>query len=47
MKIAYEYHAATYNGIKGFFASRRIDGVFSGRRFGRTKATARLAFESE
>lgn len=41
----YEYERAIVNGVCGWIATRRIDGVFSGRQFGKTKAAARAAFE--
>ena len=43
----YTYTAATYNGKKGFFAERRIDGVYAGKMFGATKKAAREAFDAE
>lgn len=43
--VTYTYQAVTYNGVCGYIAIRRIDGVFSGRQFGRTQRAAREAFE--
>jgi hypothetical protein len=43
----YTYQAVTYNGVKGFIATRRIDGVFSGKQFGRTKLEAKTLFDSD
>jgi len=37
----YEYQAATYNGVKGFFCVRRDCGIYSGKAFGKTKKAAR------
>lgn len=42
----YTYQAATYNGVKGFFAERRIDGVYAGKQFGKTRKAAREAFDA-
>jgi hypothetical protein len=42
----YTYQAANYNGVKGFFAERRIDGVYAGKQFGKTRKAAREAFEA-
>jgi hypothetical protein len=39
----YEYQAATYNGVKGFFCIRRDMGIYSGKTFGKTKKEAREA----
>jgi len=43
MKITYTYESVTYNGQRGWFAVRRVDGVFAGRAFGKTKKAAREA----
>jgi hypothetical protein len=41
----FTYQAVTLNGVKGFIATRRINGVHAGRQFGKTKKAARAAFE--
>lgn len=38
------YEAATLNGVKGWIATRRIDGLYAGKQFGKTKKLAREAF---
>lgn len=43
----YTYQAVIYNGISGWIATRRIDGVHAGKQFGKTKKAARAAFEQE
>lgn len=40
----FTYQAATYNGKKGYFATRYIDGVYAGKQFGKTQKAAREAF---
>ena len=40
----YTYQAVTYNGQRGYFATRRIGGVYAGKQFGRTQKAAREAF---
>jgi len=42
----YTYQAATFNGVKGFFAERRINGVYAGKQFGKTQKASREAFEA-
>ena len=41
----YQYERATVNGVQGWIATRRINGLMSGRQFGRTKAAARAALD--
>ena len=41
----FTYQAVTLNGIKGWIATRRINGVYAGRQFGKTQKAARAAFE--
>jgi hypothetical protein len=43
--ITYTFEKVVYNNIKGWFAVRRINGLYSGQQFGKTKALAKLAFE--
>jgi hypothetical protein len=43
--ITYEFQKATVNGKKGWIATKRVNGVFSGRAFGSTKNSAIVAFE--
>lgn len=43
----YTFEKATYNSVKGWFCTRRIDGVYAGKQFGNTKVAAKAAFESE
>ena len=40
MKTTFSAQRVTYNGVKGWIVEMRVDGVFSGRCFGRTKAAA-------
>ena len=47
MATTFTYEAVTLNGVKGWIATRRIDGVHSGRQFGKTKKAAREAFDQE
>lgn len=42
---AFTFQRATYNGISGWFATRRINGVYAGRQFGRTRAAAQASFD--
>jgi len=42
----YTYQSVTYNGKKGYFAERRIYGIYDGKMFGSTKKAAREAFEA-
>lgn len=43
----YTFEKATYNGVSGWFATRRIDGIYAGKQFGKTKAEAKAAFDFE
>jgi hypothetical protein len=43
----YTYESVTINGVKGFIATRRVDGVFAGNNFGTTKKKARESFDSD
>jgi hypothetical protein len=47
MATTFTYEAVTLNGVKGWIATRRIDGVHSGKQFGKTKKAAREAFDQE
>jgi hypothetical protein len=41
----FTFQRVTLNGVAGWIATRRIDGVFSGRQFGKTKKLATAAFD--
>jgi hypothetical protein len=41
----FTYQAVTLNGVKGWIATRRINGVHAGKQFGKTKLLAQQAFE--
>ena len=41
----FTYQKVTYNGVRGWFATRRIDGVYAGKMFGKTQKAAREAFD--
>ena len=41
MKTTFSTQRVTYNGVKGWIVEMRINGVFAGRCFGRTKAAAK------
>lgn len=43
-KRSYTYQAVIYEGVVGYIATCRIDGLHSGKAFGKTKAAARDAF---
>ncbi len=43
--LEYSYEKAKVNGQNGYIATRRKDGLFCGKAFGKTKAQAREAFE--
>lgn len=43
--ITFTFERVTYNNIAGYFATRRIDGEYAGKQFGKTKALAMQAFE--
>jgi hypothetical protein len=47
MATTFTYEAVTLNGVKGWIATRRIDGVHAGKQFGKTKKAAREAFDQE
>jgi hypothetical protein len=38
--IEFTYQKAVYNGENGYFVTRYINGVYSGKQFGRTKKIA-------
>ena len=38
--ITYSFQRATYNGIFGWFCTRRINNVYAGKQFGKTKRDA-------
>lgn len=45
-KVAtFTYEAVRLNGVNGFIATRWINGVHSGKQFGKTKKAARAAFD--
>lgn len=46
-KRTYSYEAVIYEGVPGYIATRRIDGLHSGKAFGKTKTAARAAFNQE
>jgi hypothetical protein len=41
----YTFERVTLNGVKGWFAVRRIQGVYAGQLFGKTKHAAIAAFD--
>ena len=41
----YAFQRVTLNGVKGWLAVRRINGVYAGQLFGKTKHAAIAAFE--
>lgn len=41
----YTYQRAIFNNVNGWFATRRINGEYAGKQFGRTQKAAREAFE--
>ena len=45
--VTYTFQKVTHNGIKGYIATKRIDGLFIGKQFGKTKAQAIKQFEGE
>ena len=45
--VTYDFERVTYNGQPGFFATRRVNGVYAGRCFGKSKALAIAAFIDE
>ena len=42
--VSYDFEPVTYNGRPGFFATRRVNGVYAGKRFGQSKALAIAGF---
>ena len=38
--ITYTFQKVTYNGIQGYIATQRINGLFNGKQFGKTKTQA-------
>lgn len=42
--ITFTFQRAAYNGTNGWFATRRIAGVYAGKQFGRTRAAAQASF---
>jgi hypothetical protein len=44
MQITYSYEKVTLNSVKGWIATRRIEGIHAGKQFGKTKKAAREAF---
>ena len=38
--ITYTFQKVKYNGINGYIATKRIDGLFIGKQFGKTKTEA-------
>lgn len=47
MNITYTYQSVVYNNVKGYFATRRVNGLYDGMQFGKTKKQARQAFDQE
>lgn len=47
MTVTYTYQAVTLNGAKGWIATRLIDGVRAGKKFGKTQKAARESFDQE
>ena len=45
-RTLFQYQRVTYNGVKGYFATRYIAGVYSGKQFGTTRTAARKALDS-
>jgi len=44
--IKFTFEKVTLNSVNGWLATKRMDGVFSGTLFGKTKKDAMRAFES-
>ena len=42
--ITYTFEKVKYNNVDGWFETRRIDGIYSGKQYGKTKALAKQAF---
>lgn len=47
MEKTFTYEAVTLNGVKGWIATRRINGVHAGKQFGKTQQAAREAFDQD
>lgn len=47
VKDTFTFERRSCNGIAGWFATRRIDGVFAGVQFGKTRKAACAAFTKE
>ena len=45
--VTFSYEAVRLNGVSGFIATRRVNGVHAGKQFGKTKKAAREAFGKE
>ena len=45
--ITYSFEQVTYNGIPGWFCTRRINNVYAGKQFGKTKRDAIAQFTIE
>lgn len=43
----FTFEEVTLNGVKGWLATRRIDGVYAGKMFGRTQKAAVAAFKKD
>jgi hypothetical protein len=43
---AFTFERVTYNNTQGWFAIRRINGVYAGKQFGKTRKLAQSAFLS-
>jgi len=41
----FTFERVTLNGQSGWIATRRINGVFAGRQFGKSKEAAKAAFD--
>lgn len=41
----FTYQKVTLNGVRGWIATRRVDGVHAGKQFGRTQRAARESFD--
>ena len=42
----FKFQKVTYNGVKGWFADRYVDGLYLGKQFGKTKKQAMQAFDN-
>lgn len=45
MQVTFTYRRVRLNCTRGWITPRRINGIFDGRRFGKTRADAREAFD--